>query len=110
MLDFYQTGDVLFFPLGYDNCVDPIATEIPKDAKARTNLVVQEGRTGNTHALSGEGTIIFDHEGKVFIDVMEEAIATHGEHTDVALPAGQYEVRNVQEHDVFTGLVRAVID
>lgn len=109
MKDYFQTGDILFFPLGYDNCVNPVATEIPPQAKMRNNLVVQEGRTGNTHALKGDATI-WDFEGNAFINVKTSATAIHGEHTDVVLPAGQYEVRNVQEEDVFSGMKRAVVD
>jgi hypothetical protein len=110
MIDYVQTGDVIFFPLGYRNTVEPIAEEIPKDAKKRKSLVVQEGRTGNTHALRGEGTTIWDHGGKVFVDVKEIAYATHGEHTDKPLLRGRYEVRNVMEENVFSGMRAAVVD
>lgn len=110
MTDYTQTGDVIFYPLGYKNCIDPIADEIPAKAIKRKNLVVQEGRTGNTHALRGEGVAIFDFEGKIFVDVKEIAFATHGEHTDKPLFTGRYEVRNVQEENVFSGMRAAVVD
>lgn len=110
-IDYVQTGDVIFFPLGYRNTVIPIADEIPKDAIRRKSNVVQEGRTGNTHALRGEGATIWDHEGKVFVNVKgETAFATHGEHTDKPLNPGSYEVRNVMEENVFSGLKAAVVD
>ncbi len=110
-LAYVQTGDVIFFPLGYRNTVVPIADEIPKEAKRHKSLVVQEGRTGNTHALRGDGATIWEHEGKLFVNVKgEAAFATHGEHTDKPLEPGSYEVRNVMEENVFSGMRAPVVD
>lgn len=106
-----QTGDVRFIPFGDDNHLDPIAKEIPKNAIRRKTNVVLIGRTGNTHALRGEGATIWDHEGKVFVNVSERvAFAVHGEHSEKPLEPGQYEVRFVQEENVFSGMRAAVVD
>lgn len=105
-----QTGDVIFFPLGFGECLEPVAKKIPSKSKKRKGNVILIGRTGNTHAIKGTGFQIYDSDGKVFLRVTKKVMADHGEHTAKPLSKGDYEIRFVQEHDVFSGLKRAVVD
>lgn len=104
-----QTGDLLFYPLGFPYAADPVATELPKTAVQRKGKIIHQTIGGNPHTIEGAAAI-FEFEGKVFLDVAEDSILKHPEHDDELISAGQYELRHVQEFDHFSELKRAVVD
>ncbi len=106
---YYQTGDLLYFPLGFRYLEKPTAKEIPTEAKRRTGNQIHATPGGNSHGFTGSAGVL-EHEGAVFIDAVEDIVLTHPEHKDLSLPAGKYEIRHVREKDHFAGLIRAVVD
>lgn len=104
-----QTGDLAYFPLGFPYAENPVATEIPKEAKRIPGNQVHAAPGGNSHGFKGSAGV-FEHNGTTFLDAVEDITLTHPEHKDVLLLAGKYEVRHVREKDHFQDLVRAVVD
>ena len=109
-MKYYQQGDTLLFPLGYQNCVNAIEAKIPADAKVVRGNVYHHGATGNHHRVKGTGFKILEAGGKKFIVATKQVLLTHEEHKPIKLPKGKYELRFVQEIDVLSGLKRAVVD
>lgn len=109
--EYVQQGDCLLFPLGYDNCVIPVADEIPKEAKIlKGETVLHYGATGHHHKLTGGAFGIYELDGKRFLDVEEPTSLGHEEHKPFMLPKGKYELRFVMEKDHLKDLVRPVVD
>jgi hypothetical protein len=103
----YRQGDVLLVP-----------AEIPAAAQTKGNskrIVLAEGEvTGHHHVLEGDKLEELLLPGDVaemnqrFVNVVEEAELTHPEHATIAIPAGQYEVR--QQVEFAPDEVRTVAD
>lgn len=109
-MNYHQNGDLLLFPIGYDNCIEPVAKSIPKGAKKIKGALLHLGATGHHHTIKGTGFAILEKDGKRFIRAAKAVHLHHEEHKPLKLPKGEYELRFVQEIDPFSGLKRAVVD
>lgn len=105
----YRHGDFLF------SKVESIEG-MPVESKSRFVFGVGEA-TNHEHALTVKDPLKMKWfkapDGGWFVDLREEGIATHPEHslkTDLVIAPGIYRVRQILEKDWFSGAVRRVID
>ena len=62
--------------------------------------VLQRGQaTGHCHQVIGEAIVRSDGEGNATIDASKDVVIVHDEHNTLAIPAGKYVKRQVQEFD-----------
>ncbi len=97
-MKYYQQGDVILIP----------TTKVEGDKIGR---VVQEGEhTGHAHRLDNNGTVFQKGDRKFVLVQGGKALLTHEEHNTQEIEEGAYEVRIIREVDIFSKLVRAVVD
>lgn len=99
-----QQGDVLIERID----------EIPESAKKLDHGRLAEGeKTNHHHSLTNLGIAMLLMNGdNMFLQVAEgkEAVIEHQEHNPVKVPAGNYQVKIVQEWDPFNEEARKVLD
>src|SRR5262245_59409498 len=89
-----RQGDVMLIPV----------ISIPAGAKPgerdKDRIVLAYGEvTGHAHAIAEPGVQILEYEGTRYIRVPKEgARLSHEEHRQIAVPAGDYEVRIQREY------------
>lgn len=98
----FQQGDVLLRGI----------TEIPTTAQPKPGrAVVAYGEvTGHCHEVIGEGVVVFDDNGTLYVSVPHGGRIQHEEHHAIELPPGQYEIGIVREYDHFAEEARQVMD
>lgn len=101
-----QQGDIIFVK---------IEGKIPAEGKRRERtergFVIAEGEASNHfHVVKDADVLLVEKDGQLFIGCEGDVIVTHEEHKPVTLPAGDYEVRRVQEYDHFAEEARSVED
>jgi hypothetical protein len=86
-----RQGDVTLYP------VDRLPAGLPKQARIRGRIVVQEGEaTGHAHAVLDRGADLYGTELETrFLQVLTEGgvALIHEEHDTITIPGGVYEVR-----------------
>ena len=90
---FYQQGDVLLIP-----------TKV-KGVTEKGNILAEGELTGHAHRCDGQGTV---YENNIFES--KGSIITHEEHKPIEIPAGNYEIKIVQEWDYDEEEIREVRD
>ena len=97
----HQQGDVILIEI----------KKIPKDAKRKSNNHLADGEvSGHYHEAQGEGVAVMEADDKLFLSAINGCKVVHQEHKTIEVPAGDYEVRKVQEYDHFLEASRAVRD
>jgi len=100
-MKFYQQGDVLI----------KHTKKIPSEAVRVRHTVLAEGEvTGHAHRASGEGVVVMEFDGTLFMDAPNGAEVTHEEHGPHTIPPGIYEIGIVKEYDHFAEEIREVAD
>lgn len=68
--------------------------------KKLNHLTLAEGEvTGHSHRITAGDAELYEHEGVLFLHVeSEEALLTHEEHKEIALPKGDYEITIQREY------------
>ena len=90
----YRQGDVLIVPIN----------QIPKDVKPipldNDRIVLAYGEvTGHAHAIKSKTTSFWTTDaGKRYLQVKVQALLKHEEHSEIVLPAGDYEVFQQREY------------
>jgi hypothetical protein len=96
-----QQGDVLLKTI----------ESIPDSAKAYKNTHVAEGEaTGHYHDAQGEGLVVLEKYGTLYVQAPNGGKIIHQEHKEVTLPPGNYQVDIVREYDHFEEEARRVMD
>lgn len=99
---FFQQGDIILYP------VSKVSGK--KQEKKAIGYVLSEGETvGHFHKIEDEIDLLISESG-MFVSSKESFTLTHEEHGSITVPAGNYEVRHVQEYDHFAEEARPVID
>ena len=95
----YQQGDVIIK-----------ASIIPKDAEliAKKPLAIGEV-SGHSHQVV-EDCEMYEKDGVLYITSSNQMTVKHEEHTQIVLPAGDYQIGIVKEFDPFLEETRRVID
>ena len=86
----WRQGDIFIVP-----------DRIPDAAKPRPNLILAEGEiTGHAHRVKSAGmaTVLVDPDGRMFLDVTEQATVVHEEHGPITLGRGTYRVWRQREY------------
>jgi len=94
-----QQGDVLIFEV----------SQIKGKKRAKNHLAEGEA-TGHYHEAVGEGVLVLESDGEMYIDAPNGATVTHQEHKHIELPPGKYRVGRVLEYDHFAEEARRVQD
>lgn len=101
----YQQGDVLI------KKVDKLPEGLIKTHDKRGHVLAEGEATGHFHAIKEtEKATMYERDGKLYLNVIDECDVTHQEHHKITLPKGDYEIDRVQEWDYFEQEARAVID
>ena len=99
---FYQQGDIILYPVKQASG--------KKQERKSIGYVLSEGETvGHFHKIEDEIDLLISDAG-MFIAAKESFTLTHEEHGAITVPAGNYEVRHVQEYDHFAEETRRVAD
>lgn len=98
-MNYFQTGDLLFFE-------DTLPAELEE---IKTGIILHSDATNHTHKVHG-GKLFKKNDGTMFISTSDMAILKHEEHKDLLLPAGNYRVQIVREYDHLLEESRNVID
>lgn len=92
----YRQGDVLIIAVAKKDM--PAALKPGTREKGRIILAHGEA-TGHAHAISDpEVDVLVGNDGRVFLRVPAGTEVRHEEHSPVALPAGNFEVRRQREY------------
>lgn len=102
-----QQGDVLLVPSRIPEGAKPV----PPQARG---VVLAEGEhTGHAHVIAppqGVAVELVERNGVTYLRTSGFADLVHEEHRAIEVPAGEYEVRRVQEYDHFAEEARDVQD
>jgi hypothetical protein len=102
-MKYYQQGDVLLIP-----------TKKIEGKKINSKTVQHGEHTGHAHRFvsnDASNASLFQHEERKFVLIQGgQATLTHEEHLPITIEEGEYEVRIVREKDLFSKLVRTVVD
>jgi hypothetical protein len=110
----FRQGDILFVPV----------SRLPKGKpkKRATGLIAAGEVTGHAHRLApedletsevleiGDGLFVRISKDGFAIDGSPGATIVHDEHGPITLAPGVYEVRQQRERDLFSEVVRPVMD
>lgn len=96
-----QQGDVLLKKV----------TQIPNGKKLNHLTLAKGEATGHHHTITKGKAELIEANKKWYLKILsEEAILTHQEHKEIAIPQGEYEIGIVREYDHFAEEARQVID
>ena len=99
-----QQGDVLFVQVG-----SAAGKPVPRDPQR--GVVFAEGEaTGHAHVTFDEGVMLLREGETLYASADNPFIVVHEEHGPVKVPAGDWEVRRVREHDHFAEESKQVRD
>jgi len=93
----YRQGDVLIFSL-QDKYKRGIKSIIAEGYTLRDNNVIIEGEiSGHKHEV--ENGKLYEKNGKLIIEALQDCIVKHPEHAPIKLPQGTYEIDIQEEYD-----------
>jgi len=73
--------------------------EREKEKARNGRLVLAEGEaTGHAHAVKAIGVVLWAYATARILAVQREAILQHEEHSDIAVPPGNYEIIGQREY------------
>lgn len=85
-------------------------SKLPKGLKQKDKILAYGETTGHKHQFVSElATVFEDKLRKQFVELKEQSILEHEEHTKIALPKGVYKVTIQREFDIVEG-TRQVMD
>lgn len=103
--DWYQQGDVIIEP-----AEAPAQAELIKPG-ARGHVLEDSATTGHAHRIAKPGHVKqLKVAAQRYVVAKRAFIVSHEEHNPIAVPAGTYRLRGVQEYDHFEEEARRVID
>lgn len=95
----YRHGEILLIP------TDKIM------GKKLAHLVLAEGEVSNhKHQITKGNAELYDHEGTLFLRVIDEAELTHEDHNVIVLPKGDYKIETQKEYVIGNEQYRKVLD
>ena len=79
--------------------------------KKKNHLIIAEGEvTSHKHQITKGDAELYEHEGTMFLKVLDEAELTHEDHKTVVLPKGDYEITIQREYEISDQHYRKVLD